>query len=878
MPLIHRKNTKTVYGWILLGLLFCSSRLQAQTVVSGSIKDRLSGRPLSEVICTLSSLTDGSLLQYGITNAEGTYHLSLKHPADSLLLEAKILGFKSIQRHIPNRTQTQHLLLEEEGFQIREVVIKPEVITQQGDTIQYRVASFRSAKDTYIRDVIQKLPGVEVSESGKISYMGNPINKFYIEGMDLLGGKYALASNSIPVDAVESVQILENHQSVQALKEVSFTDRAALNLKIKQGKKLHPIGRVSAGIGFDEEEMKYTTDITHLRLKGERQNLTALKMNNLGRLLGSELMDHTYDYRNGTLLSPLSDIPFALVHPSLGYTPSEIRTHSVFNDSKSFSYNQILPLKAMSQLRIQASYLDEKTEGYQQERTLYGYSEENPREIVREQSSWQRTRQGNVLLNWTHNAEKRYLDNRLRIAGEWSEAGAQLHGTELSEQRFDQPYFLVENQLKAIGKWKKDYLTLQSFLRFHRLPQEARFDEATDSLIVQYRSEELFSTRNEISFNKGMGYTTFSLGAGVKAETNELHTDMRSKPALLKDSLVHSQGKYQLAEWYVNPSFHYKRPRFAFTLSLPFSGYLLKVKGQSEKKNKHHRYSFLPSSHLNWKLHPFWELSASASYIRQPSDYRNLNDCYYYINRSTLRHGNQTLEVKEQWRGRVNLSYRNALTALFSRLTFLYNRQSSNLLSGYDFVGSQVVRTLVSGQHRYTSYAVTAQMGKMIDVLQTNLSLTAGFTHTDFTNYQNTAIQQLTTQAGYVNLSSHTRFTRWWEGSLVWQSIGSHTRGGDTYWMHQLQINFTFSWDRWLSTLKVDYSSNAVSPTQQKQTAWLSAFLRYKLKKEIQLELAAENLLNTQTYRYRTIQGINQIDACYLLRPRQIVLKINFQY
>ena len=365
-----------MYGWILLGLLFCSSRLQAQTVVSGSIKDRLSGRPLSEVICTLSSLTDGSLLQYGITNAEGTYRLSLKHPADSLLLEAKILGFKSIQRHIPNRTQTQHLLLEEEGFQIREVVIKPEVITQQGDTIQYRVASFRSAKDTYIRDVIQKLPGVEVSESGKISYMGNPINKFYIEGMDLLGGKYALASNSIPVDAVESVQILENHQSVQALKEVSFTDRAALNLKIKQGKKLRPIGRVSAGIGFDKEEIKYTTDITHLRLKGERQNLTALKLNNLGRLLGSELMDHTYDYRNGTLLSSLSDTPSALVHPSLGYTPPEIRTHSVFNDSKSFSYNQILPLQAMSQLRIQVSYLDEKTEGYQQERTLYGYSED----------------------------------------------------------------------------------------------------------------------------------------------------------------------------------------------------------------------------------------------------------------------------------------------------------------------------------------------------------------------------------------------------------------------------------------------------------------------------------------------------------------------
>ena len=45
----------------------------------------------------------------------------------------------------------------------------------------------KNAKDIAIVDVIKKLPGVEVSESGKISYQGKAINKFYREGMDLLG-------------------------------------------------------------------------------------------------------------------------------------------------------------------------------------------------------------------------------------------------------------------------------------------------------------------------------------------------------------------------------------------------------------------------------------------------------------------------------------------------------------------------------------------------------------------------------------------------------------------------------------------------------------------------------------------------------------------
>ena len=891
MGIIHKRNIdwlKTlikdcffIISFIICFIISCGTA-NGQTVLSGNVLDRSSGKPLPEVICIVSSLDGATLLQYGITNKEGKYSLQLKHEADSLLLQARIMGYKTVAMRIPNRSITRTIYLEDEAFKLKEVVIKPDVITQEGDTINYNVFSFRSAKDTYISDVIKKLPGVEVSESGKISYMGNPINKFYIEGMDLLGGKYSLASNSIPVDAVESVQILENHQSVKALKDVSFTERAAMNLKIKDGKKLRPVGRVSAGAGFDEDEMKYTLDATNLFLKGGKQNLTTLKLNNQGRLLGAELTDHTYAYQLGSLLDPLAYTPVALVNPTLGYTPPEISAFSVFNDSRSFSFNQLFPLKDVSQLRVQASYLDEQTEELQRVRTIYGYSEDNPREIIKEQAARNQIHQANVMLNYTYNADKFYVENRLRTTGEWSEANAKLTGTDCSEQRFDQPYCLVENNLKAIGKLNKDYLTFHSFIRFHRLPQEARLDDAldntSDSLIVQYRSEELFSTRNELSFNKAVGNSTLSLGTGFKAETNELNSDMRSVPEFLKDSVVNAEWKYRLTEWYVKPSYSFKRNRFAVSVSLPFSGYALKAAEKYGEEHTPNHFSFQPSSHLNWKFHYFWELNASVNYSKHPSEYKQMNNYYYFVNRSTLRHGNQELEVKEALQGRLNLSYRNTLSALFSRLTLGYNRQSSNLLSGYDFIGSQVVRTRVPGSLENTAYTANANVSKIIDKIQTNLNLTTGFTHTDFTQYQDEHVKQLTTNSGYVNLSSNTHLTRWWDWSVMWQSIFSHTRGSETYWMHKLQTDFTFSWNRWLYTMKLDYSSNQVTSTDHKHTAWLSGFLKYKVKKQIQLELAADNLLNSKSYSFRTISGINQIDESYRLRPRQIVLKLSVQY
>ena len=878
MGIILKKNIDWLKAFIVGYFIISCGLAEGQTVLSGSVLDRSSGKPLPEVICMVSSIDGGTLLQYGITDKEGKFSLNLKHEADSLLLQTRIMGFKSVMMRIPNRSFNQTIFMEDEAFKLREVVIKPDVVTQQGDTINYNVFSFRSAKDTYISDVIKKLPGVEVSENGKISYMGNPINKFYIEGMDLLGGKYSLASNSIPVDAVESVQILENHQSVKALKDVSFTERVAMNLKIKDGKKLRPVGRVSAGLGFDDDEMKYTLDATNLFLKGANQNLTTLKLNNQGRLLGAELTDHTYAYQLGSVLNPLAHTPVALVNPALGYTPPEISAVSIFNDSKSFSFNQLFPLKEVSQLRVQASYLDEQTEEFQRERTIYGYTENHPREIVREQAARNEVRQANVLLDYTHNANNLYVENSLRATGEWSEAGAKLTGTDQSEQHFDQPYFLVENNLKAIGKLNKDYLTFHSFIRFHRLPQEARLNDEADSLIVQYRSEQLFSTRNELAFNKGVGNSTFSLGAGIKAETNDLNSNMKSVPAFLKDSVVCSEWKYRLTEWYLKPSYSYKLNRFAVSVSLPFSSYTLKAAEKYGEEHHPNQFSFQPSSHLNWKFHYFWELNASVSYSKHPSDYKQMNDYYYFINRSTLRHGNQELEIKETLNGRLNISYRNTLAALFSRLTLMYNRQSSNLLSGFDFIGSEVVKTRVLGLLRNANYSANANVSKVIDKIQTNLNLTTGFTHTDFTQYQDEHVKQMTNNSGYVTVSSNTHITRWWDWSVMWQSIFSHTRGSETYWMHKLQTDFTFSWNRWLYTMKLDYSTNQVTPTEHKQTTWSSGSLKYKIKKEIQLELAADNLLNSKSYSYRTISGINQIDESYRLRPRQIVMKLSIQY
>ena len=54
------------------------------------------------------------------------------------------------------------------------------------------------------------MPGIEVADNGAIRYKGRPINKFNIEGQDLLGNQYNQATRNMPADAVATVQVMED--------------------------------------------------------------------------------------------------------------------------------------------------------------------------------------------------------------------------------------------------------------------------------------------------------------------------------------------------------------------------------------------------------------------------------------------------------------------------------------------------------------------------------------------------------------------------------------------------------------------------------------------------------------------------------------------
>ena len=174
---------------ILLIFLVCTFGLYSQSIISGHVNDE------NQIALVGASVTIGSypmtrVLAYDVSNQDGYFSISVNSNLDSLILKVSFLGFQVYTKKISNKTNNFQIALATSTIALKEVVLNSRPIEKKGDTLSYSVSAFKDQRDRVIADVIRKMPGIEIQPTGQILYLGKPIQKYYIEGHDLLEGRY----------------------------------------------------------------------------------------------------------------------------------------------------------------------------------------------------------------------------------------------------------------------------------------------------------------------------------------------------------------------------------------------------------------------------------------------------------------------------------------------------------------------------------------------------------------------------------------------------------------------------------------------------------------------------------------------------------------
>lgn len=119
-----------------------------------------------------------------------------------------------------------------------------------------------------------------MEDNGQIKYNGEPINKFYIDGSDFMDGRYGIATENIHPADVASVDVLENHQPIQVLKGLEFSQQAGLNIKLKEEARHKWITLLNGGVGVSP--LLYDASLFAMRVAGKRQNMESVRVNDTG--------------------------------------------------------------------------------------------------------------------------------------------------------------------------------------------------------------------------------------------------------------------------------------------------------------------------------------------------------------------------------------------------------------------------------------------------------------------------------------------------------------------------------------------------------------------------------------------------------------------
>ena len=570
-------------------LILTSIDAVAKVEVQGIVVDDKNNEPLAGASIIIRG-TDNTIKEYTISDKDGKFQIAASS-VEGCRLEVSMMGFEKKFIPLDNVYFPITITMTYSFVQLKEVTIKSERIREQGDTISYNVRSFAQPQDRSISDVLKRLPGIEVSNSGKIQYQGEDINKFYIEGSDLLGGKYGVATNGISHDDVRAVEVMENHQPMQVLSGISFSDKAAINLKLRNKVTWSLHGNAGGGWLLQPAGAVWDGELFAMAAMPGFQNITTLRTNNSGIDISASSTDF-FANRRGTGLS-------RYVGVGLPEVPSLDSKRTFFNRSFLISTNNRWKL-GLGEFKANIDYSFNRVTANASNITTYFLNEGN-RIITENRDGTEHAHSLNSKFIYELNQKSAFINNTLQTDIDWNDISLHTAGSIPNSQSADLPDYYINNQFKMIKRFKGNSLvTFESCNEWESLPQTLKLD-VNGNTYRQHVSDHAFYTQESAAYAFSLKGINISLEGGLKG----YRRSMNSEPSLNMDNLLGQlSGIYENVihtnsfSVYVMPKLEYWIKHINLTLNLPtnYAHYSF-----DKVIADHDEVYFSPSLSFNWK-------------------------------------------------------------------------------------------------------------------------------------------------------------------------------------------------------------------------------------------------------------------------------------
>lgn len=874
--------------YLLTLFILISGFTHAQTVIKGIVLNE-ENKPVPDINVTLQEKGRTLMLGYVLTDETGKYKIEYKGKSDSIVIIVSGFNIGKQSKTVSNRSQDVDFSIIQESIVLNEVKIKPPKIRQAGDTLNYIVESFSDANDRTIGDVLKKMPGIQVKDDGAILYQDRPINKFYIENADLLQGRYGIATNNIEAKDVSTVQVMENHQPVKALKDREFSEDAAINLKLKDSAKGTLIANAQAGMGA--APLLWNNELTGMYIAKKLQNITTYKSNNSGDDAGRELNS----FYSGDTSRMKSNSLLNVQAPS---SPSISEKRYLDNQANMVSFNNLWSLKTDYQLTANINYLND----YQQ-KSSYAYTENylpNDETIKIEELLNSRLRKerlgADIQLN--ANKEKYYFNNLLKLEGVWDRERGDAISADSVFQHLKKPNYSISNTFNLVKTNEKHTWTFYSFngyntssqtLRVQPVLYEQLFNPApSPEAMVQDAERNDFASYSRITWGLGKGTIkqnyTFGFNADLQQLKSALQTDTKSGMGNLADSMRNDMRQNKF-EWKFSPNYTYaKGYKLNISLSLPLSYTILNTDNNVPDKKENKGYLFFnPSLFGSYKLSAYWSSYLNAGYTNSTGSLNNMYTGYIMSSYRNLLRNDGKLFRQQSRNYSLVLNYRNPITTLFGMANISYYRNKVNLLYDYYYSGILKLQSTIDMPNTASGINASVHGSKEIESINTTVFIGGSYNNSQSSQINQGELIDYSSQ----NFSVSPRFLTKFGSSVSFEysirytqsqsKIKDSGRNFDPIRItsQNAQLNI-FPLKGLVINLRYENFYNNTIASGGRSMSFGDIGVKYKWKKA-EIILDYTNIFNSGQYISTSYSDVSRYYYSYDLRPAEVLLKVRFK-
>ncbi len=867
-------------SFYIFSLLLCINPISAQTLIKGVLLSEQGDKPFGVSLLVYTEKNSVDILTYDISDQLGKFELSISSHYDSVLVATKSMVFKDTFIWLENKNQEIEIVLQSHIRKIKEVDIRAHPISTRGDTINYVVNSFAKKNDQSIGDVIGNMPGFEVTGLGKIYYQGRPIQKYYIEGLDLLEKRYAIANKNLPHKSVGSVEVLQNHQPIKLLEDKVASDETSINIKLK--KNVAITGTLYAGIGTTP--FLHDVNLTPMLFHKKQQMIASWQTNNIGDDLNTQ--HQPLFFSNGKLTGH-KNRKQEYVSITAIPKPDIDRKWYLDNNANLLTYNHLLKVNQKTELKINSSYYRDilKEKG-----SIFTSYFLDGRTFIIEESTQNTYSNKSIFTEFTltQNHKSHYFTNKINLQGYWdSQSGEMLNQTSLS-QKAETPHFTFSNEFDLLFPIQNNFIHVYSFVDLNQSPHRLSFfpgvfpnilnQGQNFNVVAQKYKTSNFLTENYLQFTLRKGKWIYETTSGIIFNTQDLKTSIEKDNILLETDSLNNQLNWKYTETYITEDVQFKNNSFMLSFSIPFRGVFYHIADKfHDTPDKIRKFLVTPSLKFKFDIAKFMTARLSAKYNSSLGEVNDLTQGYIIKSHRLMHRQTNELMNKNSYSYSSRLEYKNPISGFFYTAYWLYKNDTKNLLLKQKFTDTGLLfHEIKKRKNQIINKNLSFKISQYVAKLNTTFSINS-FVLTMQKDYI------LNNQLGKLTLKSFAlepglSISRWEFIDIGYkynfQLLQQKTLNANLDIIeqkHKIDLYIT-PCKRHLIGINLDYYQSKQSEQEPFDLSIANMSYLYKPKRgKLKFKINVHNLLNhTQIVNYYQ-NDISLTKTSYQIRPRQVI-------